>query len=143
MLNHGLDILTWWEIVVKPGILKIALERSRQVRTEKQGDLNILFIKQAYLVRKLRLERRVEILTALKTTQSLICKFYEEQSKQIQIQTRKDEFAPSEVTRIYHHDLHRKYLKKSSIVKLDTEEGMLGSILFMISLMFLIIIHLH
>ena len=47
------------------------------------------------------------------------------QSKKIQVQARRDEFVPSEATRIYHHELHKKYIRKSSIVLLDTEDGLL------------------
>ena len=50
----GLDILTWWELVVKPGIRRLAMERSREINYEKRGELNMLFIRQAYTVKKLK-----------------------------------------------------------------------------------------
>ena len=31
MLNYGLDIITWWEIVVKPGIRRLAMERAKSI----------------------------------------------------------------------------------------------------------------
>ena len=46
-------------------------------------------------------------------------------SEKIQHQSRVDEYQVSEQTRIYHHELHRKHLKKSSILKLVTDEGII------------------
>ena len=43
----------------------------------------------------------------------------------IQIQSRKREFSTTECTRIYHHELHKQFIKRSSILKLDTDEGLL------------------
>ena len=50
--NNGLDILTWWELVVKPGLRNLALVRSREMKKDQRGELNMLLIKQAYLVNK-------------------------------------------------------------------------------------------
>ena len=125
MLIHGLDVLTWWEIVVKLGVRRNALKRARELKAEWRSEVNMLYIKQAYLVKRLKSNVTVDNLTALKYTQSLICKLYEKRSKKIQVQARSDEFVPSEATRIYHHELHKKYIKRSSIVLLDTEDGQL------------------
>ena len=80
MLNNGLDIIKWWEIVVKPGIRMIALRRAREIRSELRNKLNMLYIKQAYLVRKLKLNINNDNLTALKHTQLLICNLFDQQS---------------------------------------------------------------
>ena len=61
----------------------------------------------------------------LTAVQTQICGWYENQSKKIQIQSRIDEFIPSENTRIYHHEIHRKSISRSSIIKLETEFGLL------------------
>ena len=61
----------------------------------------------------------------LKCTQANIQNWYIEQRKKIQDQSRKNEFLPSEVTRIYHHDLHRQSIKRSAILELNTEKGLL------------------
>ena len=37
--HAGLDILTWWELVVKPGVKNIALGRSKELNKEKRGNL--------------------------------------------------------------------------------------------------------
>ena len=46
--EEGLDTLTWWELVIKPGIRSIAIERSKELNQEHRGTLNLLLIKQAY-----------------------------------------------------------------------------------------------
>ena len=50
----GLDILSWWEIMVKPGIKKLAIQRSKELNREKRGELNLLLLRQAYLIRQLQ-----------------------------------------------------------------------------------------
>ena len=58
-------------------------------------------------------------------TQANICNWYKTQSEKIQIQSRKDEFQSSESTRIYHHELHRNFLKRGVILKLETNTGVI------------------
>ena len=36
-----------------------------------------------------------------------------------------DEFQVKEKTRIYHHEIHKKHIKKSSILKLQTDAGII------------------
>ena len=49
----GQDVLTWWEIVVKPGVKKLAVQRSKELNSHtKKGEINLLLIQQAYLARK-------------------------------------------------------------------------------------------
>ena len=43
----GLDILSWWEIMVKPGIKKLAIQRSKELNREKRGEQNLLLLRQA------------------------------------------------------------------------------------------------
>ena len=43
----GLDVLKWWELVVKPGIKKLAIQRSKQLNKEKKGELNMILLLQA------------------------------------------------------------------------------------------------
>ena len=46
-------------------------------------------------------------------------------SEKIKLQSKTDEVNSSEGVRIYHHELHAKHIKKSSILKLKTENGIL------------------
>ena len=52
--HAGLDTLFWWERIVKPGIKKLLIERGKEITKENTGELNLLLIRQAYLVRKLQ-----------------------------------------------------------------------------------------
>jgi hypothetical protein len=45
----GLDLLVWWERLVKPGIRRLALERGRELSKERRGALCLLQVRQAYL----------------------------------------------------------------------------------------------
>ena len=49
----GLDFLTWWELVVKPGIKRLAIHRGKEINRGKRGELNLLLLQQSYLARKL------------------------------------------------------------------------------------------
>ena len=35
--NNGLDCLSWWELVVKPGVKKLLIDRSRELNLERTG----------------------------------------------------------------------------------------------------------
>ena len=101
----GLDILKWWELVVKPGIRYIAKERSREINLQKRGNLDMLLIQQAYIVNQIKHSNpSFETLTQLYSVQSKIRKWYSDLSQKIQTQSRKDEFQQSEQTRFYHHE---------------------------------------
>ena len=61
----------------------------------------------------------------LKTVNLLIEKYYLKESEKIQHQSRVTEFQENEKTSIYHHELHKKYIKKASILQLMTEAGLI------------------
>ena len=93
MLSHGLSVLTWWELVVKPGLKSLAMERRREMNDEQRGELNMLLIQQAYIVKKHKyIHPDLESLTDLHSVQSRIRSWYDRRSSKFQIQTRKDEF---------------------------------------------------
>ena len=50
----GLDVLLWWELLVKPRIKKLAIQRSKELNWDKRGELNLLLLQQAYLAKRLR-----------------------------------------------------------------------------------------
>ena len=120
----GIDVLMWWEIVVKPGVKKLAMQRSKELNWQKRGEINLLLIQQAYLAKKL-MEGDLDQYTNLRIVQTQIVQWYEQQSEKILLQCRSDEVSSNEKVRIYHHDLHKKYLKRSSILKLQTDDGLL------------------
>ena len=125
---EGLPVLAWWEMLVKPGIRKIAIERSKEINFNRRSELNLLLLRQAYLVRKIHHSRSDEWNTKLPellSVQILIQAWYKKLAEKIQHQARVDEFQEAEETRIYHHELHKKHIKQSSILKLMTESGMM------------------
>ena len=50
----GLPITQWWEFIVKPGIRKIGLERSKEINSDRQSSLNLVQLRQSYLVNKIK-----------------------------------------------------------------------------------------
>ena len=56
----------------------------------------MLYIRQAYLVKKLQLHNLVSLLSDLHLTQALICEWFEEEGKRIQVQSKQNEFAASD-----------------------------------------------
>ena len=126
--EQGLPVLLWWEMIVKPGIRKLAMVRSKQINQEKRSNLNLLLLRQSYLMKKIKHSNQDlwrPRLTELFTVQLQIQTWYQEQSERIQHQTRVNEFQTSEKTRIYHHELHKRHISKSSILKLQTESGII------------------
>ena len=110
--------------MVKPGVKKLLIERGKELNNEKSGYLNLLLLKQSYFVQKIQ-KREESYLASLKEVQMEIQSWYEKDCEKIKLQSRAEEINSSENVRIYHHELHSKHIKKSSILKLNTEEGML------------------
>ena len=82
--KEGLSTLTWWEIMVKPGIRRIAMERSKEINQEKRSQLNLLLLRQTYLVRKVQQSQHQQwglMLAELTTVQQQIQSWYRKASK--------------------------------------------------------------
>ena len=124
MKDLGLEVLQWWELVVKPGIKKLAIKRSKELNREKRGELNLLLLRQAYLSRKLQLGD-FRKLSELRCVQVEIELWHQKESEKVLIQSKSEEISSNEKVRIYHHELHKKHMKRSSILKLQTEHGLL------------------
>ena len=120
----GLEVLLWWEEIVKPGVKKLAMQRSKELNWEKRGELNLLLVRQAYLGKKL-LNGDLRQYSEMRCVQLEIEEWYQNQSEKILLQSRSKEVSTSEKVRIYHHDLHKKHIRRSSILKLDTKNGLL------------------
>ena len=126
--DEGLPVIPWWEIIVKPGIQKIAINRSKEINQDRRSRLNLLLLRQAYLVRKVQgnqSEMWSAWLTELVGVQHQIQAWYKEVAEKVQHQSRVNEFLRAEQTRIYHHEIHQKHLKKKSILKLQTSDGVI------------------
>ena len=122
--QHGVDVLLWWEKLVKPGIKKLAKIRGNQMNKERRNNLNLLLVRQSYLTRKIQ-NGQANKLSELKHVHLLIEQWYDEECAKIALQSRTDDVQKSEKIRIYHHDIHQKLIKKSAILKLDTDDGLL------------------
>ena len=48
----GANIISWWELLVKPGIKQILIERGKEMTHLKNGRLNLLLLRKSYLTRK-------------------------------------------------------------------------------------------
>ena len=57
--------------------------------------------------------------------QAKIQEWYEAASQRVILQSRVDDVQQSEKVRIYHHEQDKKLVKRSSILKLKTEDGLL------------------
>ena len=122
--SFGLQVLPWWENLVKPGIRKLAQKRGRELSREKKEELNLLRLRQGYLNRKLTLGETWR-LAELKAVHVSIENWYSSESSKIKFQSQASEYQQEEKVRIYHHELHRKRIKRSSILKLETAAGIL------------------
>ena len=93
--GYGLESLVWWEKVVKPGIRKLGIKRSKEINKEKREALNLLLLRQCYLTRMIQLGLNI-YLTELKTIHIRIEQWYQKESEKIQHQSRVKEFQNSE-----------------------------------------------
>ena len=84
---NNLDVLQWWEMLVKPGIRRIGIVRSKELGKEKREELNLLLLRQRYLKIKLR-NGELNHLKDLKLVHLLIEKWYTRESEKIQHQSR-------------------------------------------------------
>ena len=116
--------MSWWDLIVKPGIKHLLLQRGTEINKERSGKLNLLLLRQAYLVGKIQ-KGDFSRLSELKEVQTEIQAWYESECEKVKLQSRAEEMDSSEKVRIYHHELHAKHLRRSSILKLETEHGLL------------------
>ena len=119
--ERGLAILPWWDMVIKPGIRQLALARSKELNKSKRSRLNCLLMKQSYFIKELQSgHTNTMMFRRLKEVKAEICDWFETESKKVILQTRADDVQQSEKVQIYHHEQHKKQVKRSAILKLDT-----------------------
>ena len=61
----------------------------------------------------------------LKIVHHKIQLWYQESCEKVKDQSRATEFQANEKVTIYHHELHKKLIRKSSILKLETPNGVI------------------
>ena len=122
--KFGVPILLWWEHLVKPGIKKIALERTKVLNKERKSLLNLLMLRQSFLTKKLH--SGVNVFEPLRIVHLKIENWFQKEVDKVKYQARVDDIQDSEKVRIYHHELHQKHIKKSSILKLKHENQIIS-----------------
>ena len=118
----GVNLISWWQLMVKPGIRNLAKARTTELKKQRRSALNLLCVRQAYLGGKVR-GGDFSSLGQLAEVNLRICKWYEEESQKIILLSRSEDINTNEKVRIYHHALHRKHINRSSILKLETPTG--------------------
>ena len=110
--------------MVKPGIRKLLNDRGKEMKLERSSFLNLLMLRQYYLVMK-RQCGDLERLSELKQVHSNIEMWHAQECEKIKLQARTDEMDGAEKVRIYHHELHYKHIRMSSIPQLQTYAGVI------------------
>ena len=82
------------------------------------------YLRQAYLNKKLKY-RYLERLWELNTVHPKIQLWYQRACSKVKEQARVDKFQSNEKVTIYHHEINRKLIKKSSILRLETSRSLL------------------
>ena len=94
------------------------------MKLERSSFLNLLMLRQSYLVMK-RQCGDLERLSELKQVHSNIEMWHAQECEKIKLQARRDEIDKGEKVRIYDHELHSKQIRKSSILQLQTDAGVI------------------
>ena len=81
-------------------------------------------MKQSFYIRELQSGDK-ECLGKLRKVQTEIQDWFENESRKVVLQARVEDVQLSEKVRIFHHEQHKKHCKRSSILKLQTPEGLL------------------
>ena len=76
--------MVWWEELLKPGMNKLFMERGKVLREEKKGKLNLLLIRQAYLVKKLH-EGKFEKIKEHKQIKNEINEWYKKENEMLKL----------------------------------------------------------
>ena len=119
-----LGILQWWDMLVKPGIKQLGIQRSKDIRREKNEELNLLLLRQRNVKIKIQ-QGQKNMLTELKLIHLLIENWFVRENEKVQHQSRIQEFQENERSTLYHHEIHKKIVKRTSILKLLTDRGMI------------------
>ena len=101
------------------------MERSKSINLECRSSLNLLLLRQTYLLGKIQSNTNIQWGRYLATVQSQIQDWYIQTAEKIKHQARVKEFQEAEQTRIYHHEIHQNRIKRTSILRLQTEDGLL------------------
>ena len=88
------------ELIAKPGIQKLAIKRSKELKNLKRCRLNCLLLKQGYFTTELQ-AGNMDRLVQLRQVQSEIQLWYENESRKVVLQSRVEDVQSSEKVRIF------------------------------------------
>mgnify|MGYP002637546871 FL=1 len=120
--DNGAEVLLWWEYLVKTGIKQLALARTKELKKQKMGKLNILKLRQVNLTQKVN-NMQMNFLAELKLVNLLISEWYKNESSMIHLLSRSNDLNLNEKVRIYHHGQHQQFIKRSATLQLQTPAG--------------------
>ena len=106
--DNGAEVLLWWEYLVKTGIKKLILSRSKELKKQRMGRLNILKLCQVNVTIKVN-NMQIDLLVALKLINLLISEWYHNESAAINILSRSNDVNLNEKVRIYHYGQHQQF----------------------------------
>ena len=87
---------------------------------ESKSNLNLLMMRQSFLTRKVH-SGEAGWLTSLKEVQLRIEDWFEAELQKVKYQSRVEDIQISEKVRIFHHEIHQKNRKRSTILRLETD----------------------
>ena len=111
-------------IPVKTGIKKLAQDRGRFLKRLCIGQLKMMQITQAFLTNQV--STAAHALTKLSIINLRIAAWYENKSQRIALLSRSEDINNDGKVRIYHPSLHATFMRKSIIIRLETEEGIIN-----------------
>ena len=85
--EFAVPVLTWWDVLVKPGIRKLAIERTKEINRERRSHLNLFMMRQIYLTKQVQ-SGRVEMLPALREVQLRIQDWFDSEVEKVKHQGR-------------------------------------------------------
>ena len=88
--QRGLAVLSWCEIIVKPGIRRLAITRSKGLKKIKRSRLNCMLMKQSFFTRELQ-AGNWEHLWQLRQVQADLQNWYENESRKVGVNDAKSE----------------------------------------------------
>ena len=118
------NVIDWWELLVKPGINRIAKTRLKEINKSRKGILNVLLLRQVHLNRSIR-EGNLHKISDLEEVHKRMMSWYEEEAKKLLVQINMNEITEADSVNIHHYEIHQKRNVKSDILKLETEEGVI------------------
>ena len=100
------------------------VEHSSLMNRQHRGALNLLYLQLSHVTGNLLRDRSVANFAEYEATKHKVNNWYLEESRELFIKCRAKDIDASESSTIYHHQIHKKLIKQSSLLKLDTPDGM-------------------